>query len=190
MVTIKCVLVGDSSAGKTNLLHSYASNQTTPDAYTPTVFENYAVIVKIGGKPYTLDLFDTASQEDYDRLRPLTYLDTDVFLVCYSVSDPSSYENVVERWLPEIRLHCPTTPFLLVGTHIEQRDDSKTARLSDLISFDQGQRLAVKIKAVKYVECSALTQEGLKNVFDEAILAALFYAPTELKKEKENCQLI
>lgn len=61
------------------------------------VFDNYAVTVMIGGEPYTLGLFDTAGQEDYDRLRPLSYPQTDVFLVCYSVVSPSSFENVKEK---------------------------------------------------------------------------------------------
>lgn len=51
----------------------------------------------IGGEPYTLGLFDTAGQEDYDRLRPLSYPQTDVFLVCFSVVAPSSFENVKRR---------------------------------------------------------------------------------------------
>lgn len=61
------------------------------------MFDNYAVTVMIGGEPYTLGLFDTAGQEDYDRLRPLSYPQTDVFLVCFSVISPSSYENVKEK---------------------------------------------------------------------------------------------
>jgi len=51
----------------------------------------------IGGEPYTLGLFDTAGQEDYDRLRPLSYPQTDVFLVCCSVVSPASFENVKEK---------------------------------------------------------------------------------------------
>ena len=100
-----------------------------------------------------------------------------------------------EKWVPEILHHCQKTPFLLVGTQVDLREDTNT--LDKLaknklrpITPEQGEKLSKELKAVKYVECSALTQEGLKNVFDEAILAALFYAPTELKKEKENCQLI
>ena len=61
------------------------------------VFDNYAVTVMIGGEPYTLGLFDTAGQEDYDRLRPLSYPQTDVFLVCFSVVSPASFENVKEK---------------------------------------------------------------------------------------------
>lgn len=102
-------------------------------------------------------------QEDYDRLRPLSYPQTDVFLVCFSVVSPSSFENVKEKWVPEITHHCQKTPFLLVGTQIDLRDDvgviEKLAKNKQKpITFEQGEKLARELRAVKYVECSALTQ--------------------------------
>jgi cell division control protein 42 len=111
-------------------------------------------------------------QEDYDRLRPLSYPQTDVFLVCFSVTSPASFENVKEKWFPEVHHHCPGVPCLIVGTQIDLRDDpgviEKLARQKQRpIQPDQGDRLARDLGAVKYVECSALTQKGLKNVFDE-----------------------
>lgn len=126
----------------------------------------------VGEEPYTLGLFDTAGQEDYDRLRPLSYPQTDVFLICFSVVNPSSYENVKEKWHPEVTHHCPGIPCLLVGTQVDLREDAGTVdklnkqRLKP-ISNDQGQKLCSELGLVKYVECSALTQQGLKNVFDE-----------------------
>lgn len=177
MQTIKCVVVGDGAVGKTCLLISYTTNKF-PTEYVPTVFDNYAVTVMIGDEPYTLGLFDTAGQEDYDRLRPLSYPQTDVFLICYSVVSPSSFENVREKWVPEILKHCPKAPYILVATQVDLREDvptlEKLAKNKQRpITTEQGEKVCKDLKAMKYLECSALTQKGLKNVFDEAILASL-----------------
>nr|CDS31180.1 ras gtpase [Hymenolepis microstoma] len=187
---VKCVVVGDGAVGKTCLLISYTTNKF-PSEYVPTVFDNYAVTVMIGGDPMTLALFDTAGQEDYDRLRPLSYPHTDVFLLCFSIVNPTSFTNIKEKWCDEIKHHQPSATFLLVGTQADLRDDGPTVdRLAKNnqkpITFEQGEKLAKDLKAVKYVECSALTQKGLKNVFDEAILAAL----EPPKPVKSRCRII
>jgi small GTP-binding protein len=115
-----------------------------------------------------------AGQEDYDRLRPLSYPGTHVFLVCFSVVSPTSYENVKTKWFPEIRHAAPGVPCILVGTKEDLRHNDEVAgRLraehkAPLTQAD-GVRLATEIGALKYIECSALTQKGLKSVFDEAI---------------------
>ena len=75
------------------------------------------------GEPCNLALFDTAGQETYDRLRPISYPDTDVFLVCFSVMLHTSFENVKAKWVPEINHCCPKTPFLLVGTQADRRGE-------------------------------------------------------------------
>ncbi|KAI9145024.1 GTP binding protein Cdc42 [Paraphysoderma sedebokerense] len=189
MQTIKCVVVGDGAVGKTCLLISYTTNKF-PSEYVPTVFDNYAVTVMIGTEPYTLGLFDTAGQEDYDRLRPLSYPQTDVFLICFSVVSPSSFENVREKWYPEVHHHCPGVPCLIVGTQVDLREDGATIdklakQRQKPITAEQGEKLSKELGVVKYVECSALTQQGLKNVFDEAIVAAL--EPPSKPKKKGKC---
>ena len=93
---IKCVVVGDGAVGKTCLLISYSTNKFPLD-YVPTIFDNYSVTILIGGEAYSLGLFDTAGQEEFDRLRPISYPETDVFLVCFSVVNPDSYANVKEK---------------------------------------------------------------------------------------------
>ena len=60
-------------------------------------------------------LWDTAGQEDYDRLRPLSYPDTDVILMCFSIDSPDSLENIPEKWTPEVKHFCPNVPIILVG---------------------------------------------------------------------------
>lgn len=137
---------------------------------------------RIGDEPYTLGLFDTAGQEDYDRLRPLSYPQTDVFLVCFSVTSPPSFENVREKWFPEVHHHCPGVPCLIVGTQTDLRDDpqvrDKLAKQKmQPVRKEDGERMAKDLGAVKYVECSALTQFKLKDVFDE--VSALFFLQSE-----------
>ena len=144
---------------------------------------------RIGDEPYTLGLFDTAGQEDYDRLRPLSYPQTDVFLVCFSVTSPASFENVREKWFPEVHHHCPGVPCLIVGTQTDLRDDpqvrEKLAKQKmQPVRKEDGEKMAKELGAVKYVECSALTQFKLKDVFDEAIVAAL--EPPTVKKPKRE----
>jgi len=192
MQAIKCVVVGDGAIGKTCLLISYTTN-AFPGEYIPTVFDNYSANVMVDNKPINLGLWDTAGQEDYDRLRPLSYPQTDVFLVGFSVISPASFENVRAKWVPEIQHHCPTTPMMLVGTKLDMREDKETLnRLAEKklspISTEQGTQMAKEIRAVKYMECSALTQKGLKDVFDEAIRAVI--TPKEQPKKKRGGCLI
>lgn len=116
--------------------------------------------------------------------------------MCYSVASPSSFENIRGKWYPEIAHHCPGVPIILVGTQSDLRRDratlEKLARFKlSPISVESGRKMAKEIGAVKYVECSALTQEGLKDVFDEAIMAALYPASSKSSaKKKSKCSII
>ncbi|CAK8675211.1 unnamed protein product [Clavelina lepadiformis] len=191
MQTIKCVTVGDGTVGKTCLLISYSAG-AFPTEYVPTVFDNYAANVIIDGKRVTLNLLDTAGSEDYNRLRPLAYPQTDVFLICFSIASPTSYENVRHKWYKELLHHCPNTPVILVGTKLDLRDDKETvAELQKMKSVpltkNQGLQLAKEIKAIKYLECSALTQNGVSTVFEEAIRAVLY---PEKPPQSKPCKLI
>merc|ERR1712062_285273 len=172
-------------------LISYTIN-AFPGEYIPTVFDNYSANVMVDGKPINLGLWDTAGQEDYDRLRPLSYPQTDVFLICFSVISEASLKNVKMKWAPEIQNHCPGTPVVLVGTKADLRQDPATqkqlsAKNMKMVTTEEARAKQKEIEAVTYVECSALTQDGLKSVFDEAIRAALTPKKTS---NKSPCTLL
>ena len=190
--SVKCVVVGDGAVGKTCLLASYATN-SFPEEYVPTIFDNYSVNLMVDQRPVNLLLWDTAGQDDYDRLRPLSYPNTDVFLVCFSITSQSSFDNVKTKWMPEVTHHGPNVPIVLIGTKSDLRGDiflSKELanRGRDFVSVEEAETFAKSVGATKYIECSSLTQENLKIAFDEAMRAAL-NKPKRIKKQKW-CQIM
>merc|ERR1712137_104868 len=160
MQNVKCVVVGDGAVGKTSLLISYTENRFPVD-YVPTVFDNFTTGAEVDSKLINFALWDTAGQEEYSRLRALSYPETDVFLLCFSVIAPSSFDNIRSKWNPEM-----------------------------------GHELAKDIGAEKYLECSALTQDGLKKVFEEAIRTVIGVsgesgsAAPSRKRKKGACLLL
>lgn len=170
------------------MLFSVFSKGTFPQVYLPTVFENYVSDVEVDGRRVELALWDTAGQEDYDRLRPLSYPDSNVILICFSIDSPDSLDNVQEKWISEVLHFCQGVPIILVGCKTDLRHDPKTIeelkRTSQRpVTTDEGQAVAQKIGALKYLECSAKTQEGVKEVFEHATRAALMAKDKERKKK-------
>ncbi|CAL8107574.1 unnamed protein product [Calicophoron daubneyi] len=185
----KLVIVGDGACGKTCLLIVFSKDQF-PEVYVPTVFENYVADIDVDDKRVELALWDTAGQEDYDRLRPLSYPDTDVILMCFSIDSPDSLENIPEKWTPEVRHFCDQVPIILVGNKKDLRHDEATkAELRRMklepVKYEEGQAMAAKIGAAAYLECSAKTKEGVREVFECATKAAL-----AKKKKRSKCRIL
>ncbi len=143
------------------------------------------------GKAVELALWDTAGQEEYDRLRPLSYPETDLLFVCFAIDCPNSLENVMDKvrvlasntyhsilmlhlqWYPEVLHFCPTTPLILVGLKSDLRtkrtciDLLKTQGLTP-VTPEQGQAVANRMGAT-YVECSSKEMQGVDQVFELAV---------------------
>eukprot|EP00730_Choanoeca_flexa_P004291 TRINITY_DN11652_c0_g2_i5.p1 TRINITY_DN11652_c0_g2~~TRINITY_DN11652_c0_g2_i5.p1 ORF type:complete len:194 (+),score=34.29 TRINITY_DN11652_c0_g2_i5:132-713(+) len=186
----KLVVCGDGACGKTCLLIVFSKNEF-PEKYVPTVFENYVADIEVDGKQIELALWDTAGQEDYDRLRPLSYPDTNVLLICFSVDNPDSLENVPYKWVPEVRHFCPGVPFVLVACKMDLRDDQGViAELKKTghkpVSEEEGKTQANGIAAYAYIECSARDRTNVNQVFETATRAAL----TVRRKKKGGCVML
>lgn len=161
----KLVIVGDGACGKTSLLCSFALGEF-PKEYQPTIFENYVAEIRLDGKPVQLALWDTAGQEEYERLRPLSYSKSHVILIAFAIDTPDSLDNVTVKWIEEVRNICgPTIPILLVGCKADLRPYPDAP---NFVSRVQAERVASAIGARVYKECSALKIEGVDDVFEAA----------------------
>ena len=164
--------------------------------YVPTVFENYISQAPHPptGKMVELALWDTAGQEEYDRLRPLSYPETDLLLVCFAIDCPNSLENVMDKvsyvlnntpehkidfwkWYPEVLHFCPTTPTILLGLKSDLRHNRKCIdmlRCQGLTPVTQEQgRLVANRMGATYMECSSREMKGVEDIFDRAITIAV-----------------
>ncbi|XP_078615509.1 rho-related protein racA-like isoform X1 [Branchiostoma floridae x Branchiostoma japonicum] len=163
-LNLKLVIVGDGGVGKSCLLITY-NTESFPSEYVPTVFDNYCRSITVDGTPCNMAFWDTAGQEDYDRLRPLSYPQTDIFLMCFDISNRASFENISEKWFPEVRHFCPDTPIILVGTKNDLRTDAAASRC---VSWQEGQQVATSLN-LPYHETSSLKQVGLKELMNHAV---------------------
>lgn len=158
----------------------------------PTVFENYVTDCRVDGKSVQLALWDTAGQEDYERLRPLAYSQAHVILIGFSVDTPDSLENVKHKWADEAAERCPGVPIILVGLKKDLREDpvaqeEMRKRSQKFIGRKQGEDMKEEIGARKYLECSSLTGDGVDDVFEAATRAALLAVD---KRESTGCCVI
>jgi Ras family protein A len=207
----KLVVVGDGMCGKTCLLYAFKDDDFNPN-HAPTIFDTYAAEIKVNGKTVTknqiifssisktyffclqitLALFDTAGEEDFDRLRPLSYPDTNVVLICFSVGNSASAVNVSDKWSPEIRHFCDQCPIILVACKTDLRTNPQTIAKLKLdgakpVTTEFGQRLATQIKADAYMECSAKTREGVQELF--MLAARLSLEKRSRRKKHPKCAL-
>jgi len=196
MQNVKLVTVGDGTVGKTSLLMSYTENRFPID-YVPTIFDNFTTGVEVDGRLISFALWDTAGQEEYARLRSLSYPETDVFLICFALNSTASLENVKVKWAPEVEHCCPTAKKILVGTKLDLRPTAASSpfgkmpeEIKGYVTAEQGRKVAEEIGAAGYYECSALTQHGVPAVFEGAIRSVPSVQLASAKnKKKRSCIL-
>ncbi|KAG8996366.1 Rho GTPase [Tulasnella sp. JGI-2019a] len=173
----KLVIVGDGACGKTSLLCVFAMGEFPKD-YEPTIFENYVAEIRLDGKPVQLALWDTAGQEEYERLRPLSYSKAHVILIAFAIDTPDSLENVTVKWIEEVRTICgPSVPVILVGCKADLRPadalDASNDHNLPYVPRARGEAVAAEIGARSYQECSALRTTGVDDVFEAATRASM-----------------
>lgn len=204
---LKFVILGDGAAGKTYAIMKYLRGHTNGIPYAPTVYANYTSDIKIDGYHCQVTWEDTTGQDDYDRLRPIAYPNCHVALLIFAIDNPDSLANIMAKWLIEINQYHPSIPKILVGCKIDLRDDPLTieelAKTSEkFVTRLQGEQLSSRLNRdlrragtkgtsngqVKYMECSAFTGEGIKELFEEAARLAIAYMDADVAKVLDKKQ--
>ena len=181
----KIVILGDGACGKTSLLNVFTRGYF-PEVYEPTVFENYIHDIFVDNRHITLSLWDTAGQEEFDRLRSLSYSDTHTIMLCFSIDSRDSLENVKNKWVGEITDHCEGVNLVLVALKCDLRNNENNVitpnniqnnrnnnNNNNLITYEEGLAMAKQIGALRYLECSAKLNKGVDEAFTEAARVAL-----------------
>eukprot|EP01083_Nonionella_stella_P061403 160016_1 len=181
---VKIVVVGDTGSGKTSLAWTTTTSQFPTDAQLENAAQGdvYSMDFNLESVDYHVSFFDTNGDYE-DKLRPLTYPETDIYFVCFDLTNALSFEQIKEFWVPEITHYTPTTPFLFVGAKTDLRDPL-TAPKS--ITDQQAHWLARECHAAGYVAVSSLTGEGISQLLRKAIRSTAFYPPTALPPSLPN----
>lgn len=195
--TVKIVVEGARRTGKTCILMTYLQ-QTFPTDFLPTLWDNTSLTVNYGNEDLNLHLADSASTGDgaiYMRLRwCLGWVNTNVFLLVFSVDDPTSLTKITEEYVPQMRENIPKAHIILVCAKTDLRTDPKT--IDDLqrlhqrrpIDYDEGKKIADSIGASAYMEVCSMRLEGLKELFEEAARLSKVKAPSQVPKGR--CEIL
>lgn len=170
MSEIQAVVIGDNNVGKTSLCITFSTDQF-PSLFTPMECNRvpHEKDLTVLGEAVHIKCVDTEGNEDSDDTRPQSYEGADVFLLCFSLSGPTSFSNVKSKWIPELKKYAPKVPILLVGC---KEDLRKGHDAKNLVTKKQAQTLCRQIKAKGYVECGALKKLHVENCFVEAVKVA------------------
>ncbi|KAA6387010.1 MAG: hypothetical protein EZS28_017460 [Streblomastix strix] len=181
---LKFVVVGDGAVGKTSLLYVY-SNDAFPEDYVPTVYDDYTANEMYHEKSVSLALWDTAGQEELSSIRPLSYENTDLYILCYSTVQRESLLAVKTKWVPELRSFCKQHQekdpiFLIAGTKEDLRRSDITN--PNNVQDDQVEQVAKEIGAKSHIVCSAKEKFNVHEVFKLGIQICF-----DEKKKKGSC---
>ncbi|KAL6048689.1 Ras-related C3 botulinum toxin substrate 2, variant 3 [Balamuthia mandrillaris] len=194
-VLMKVVVMGNLGVGKTSLVAKLSGEDGFDPVHPeliPVKFDNRTLRMFYGRKEVRVSLWDTEmwdtsfsmesfrrkliseAGEDYSQMRLITYLNTDIFLLCFDLTDKLSFEYITSKWVREIFRFAPYTPFIIVlcGTKSDRKDERQVSKKDALAC-------AKHIKAYAYVECSTVTGANLQNVVIACVDGVMEMLPIE-----------
>ncbi|TRX89514.1 hypothetical protein FHL15_009558 [Xylaria flabelliformis] len=187
---MRFVFVGDAKCGKSSILLRFYRDTFTLH-YKPTMYELFHKGIAVDEQSTDIELWDTAGDVRLEQLERLSYLAWDAVFLCFSVDSERSFNNARTQWTTQIRRYTRGAPLILVGTKTDQRVGASLwaplyPHLDSKITATEGTMTATEIGAIKYVECSAKTGQGINGVLEEGVRAVFHRRAAHEKHEMKN----
>lgn len=163
---VKIVVVGDGCCEKKPVLE-VLNNRPYFERCDYSCWDNYSQDVNIDNIPYRFHIWDTAGQDEFDRIRPLSYSGADAILLCFSLDSKSSLYNLSEKWIGELNHHCPKAKIILIGTKSDLRITGNKNHITD----QEANQFLTENNCSAFIPCSAKTGEGINEIFPAVIKA-------------------
>ena len=186
---LKIAVLGDANVGKTCIIHTFTRNGQF-DVFGDRLgrcsdpFHSFLSCVELDGEIFRLFFWNVSSPTEVttcveSRTVMFPYdKGIDISMIVFSVSDPSSFSSVKNKWIPELKHDHPKVPIVLVGNKIDMREDAK-----HFITIEMGKQLASRINASCYIECSSFDDMKVENLFEETVWASLRHAEKRRRKK-------
>eukprot|EP00455_Lapot_gusevi_P009199 TRINITY_DN14109_c0_g2_i1.p2 TRINITY_DN14109_c0_g2~~TRINITY_DN14109_c0_g2_i1.p2 ORF type:complete len:193 (-),score=19.73 TRINITY_DN14109_c0_g2_i1:688-1266(-) len=183
---VKLFCDGMDSVGKTSLLITYTTNNFPVENVPAVLNAANADVILDENTTVSLQFWDFLQREDSDRLDPIAYTSTNIFLACFSIDNPKSLELLVNTRIHQYRHYWPAARILLVGTKCDLRQSASGVTC---IPPEQAQEVVRNFELDGYMECSAMTQYNVREVFETA--ARLGLSPREyVQKQERSCMMM
>ena len=152
---IKILIVGDSTVGKTNFIKKYVENKFNESYFASTGIDLITTSIKIEGKSFKIQIWDTAGQEKYRAMTKNLFLKTQGIVIIFDISNETSFINL-KSWMNGIKEECSADiPMILVGNKLDL-EDKRVIDKERAMEFAKNEKL-------EYIETSSKTGENINK---------------------------
>ena len=188
---IKILIVGDSTVGKTNFIKKYVENKFNESYFASTGIDLITTSIKIEGKSFKIQIWDTAGQEKYRAMTKNLYLKSQGIIILFDITNETSFINL-KNWMSQIKeSRGEDIPILLVGNKIDLEDNRviNKERAMEYANNENIEYIEVSSKTGENINkaLTSLLQKILKRADSNSNFSFTLDAGTVKKKTKHNC---
>lgn len=158
--SIKFIVIGDQSVGKTNIIRRFAKNEFSNEYFITIGMDFLSYNIEINNRVFNIQLWDTAGSERFRSVTKGYFSNSACAIIVYDITNTKSF-NSIKDWVEECKLYTNNNIHLVL---VGNKNDLKEQRE---ISKEEGEEFAAQ-NGMYFFEASALTGENIENIFVES----------------------